>query len=207
MIKIKPVVFGISGVATAGKDLFASILVNQLKSSGFKVSRYALADALKKDCDEFCKEKFGFSAYTQIPEQKLIIRPFLVWYGGAQRTRTEGKYWRDIVQSKLEKDDSNFSVITDIRYAHYPKDEIQWIKEDCNGIVVHVTRWTESKDGGISVVPPANDHEALNDPKVKALADYCVNWEHAVTTDPICDPILNKYVSDFLKISARNTVV
>jgi hypothetical protein len=193
----KPIVIGISGVATAGKDLFATILINQLQASGKTVSRYALAAALKEECDSFCKEKLGFSAYTQKPEEKVIIRPLLVWYGDAKRKQTNGKYWVNIVHNKLLNDKSDYAIITDVRYAHYSEDEIQWAKNQWNGIIVHVTRSTKSKDGIVTIIPPANDHEAINDPKVKVLSDYQVNWEH-VSKDPVNNPDLNEYVKDFI---------
>jgi hypothetical protein len=204
-------VIGISGVARAGKDTFALILMNQLIASGKSVIKFALADALKQDCDEFCKKNFGFSAFTQATEEKDLIRPFLVWYGDAQRKRTNGTYWINIVHSNLEKIEADYAIITDIRYAHYPKDEIHWVKEDCNGIVIHVSRFEKSCDeistheGNTEYIykkkfiQPANNHEALNDPKVKSLADYRIEWEHQPTVDLANDPVLNKHVADFVK--------
>lgn len=194
-------VIGISGVARAGKDTFASILIEQLTKKGKTVSKYALADALKKDCDSFCIEKLGFSAYTQKPEEKIVIRPFLVWYGDAQRKRTNGTYWRDIVESKLEEDKSDYAVITDIRYSFYEKDEIQWIKEDCHGVVVHISRFSIDENANKIFVQPPNDHEAVNDPKVKALADYKVIWEHIKDNDLLHSPYLIGHVDEFIKFA------
>lgn len=203
-------VIGVSGVARAGKDTFAAILMNQLNEAGKSVSKYALADALKADCDEFCQKNFGFSAFTQVPEEKLIIRPLLVWYGDAQRQRTNGTYWINIIHEKLKKDNSDFAIITDIRYAHYPKDEIQWVKNDCDGVVVHISRykWTCMWDKECNEIPggkrwkaytqPANDHETLNDPKVKALSDFRVEWEHINDIDLIHSPYLNSHVKTFI---------
>src|SRR5208337_1055535 len=112
----------------------------------------------------------GFSAYTQVPEQKTVIRPFLVWYGDAQRKRTDGTYWRDIIDNKLREGSEDFAIITDVRYAHYPKDEIQWVRDDWNGIVVHVSRFIVENGNKAYILPP-NEHEMINDPKMKALSD------------------------------------
>lgn len=49
-------------------------------------------------------------------------------------------------------------------------------------------------------VPPANDHEALNDPKMKAAANYVVEWRDVGPLSPEelnTNPALNKYVDDF----------
>jgi len=197
-------IIGISGVARAGKDTFASILMKQLTKKNKSVVKFALADALKGDCDEFCKKYFGFSAYTQITEEKNLIRPFLVWYGDAQRKRTNGTYWINIVQEKLEKIDTDFAIITDIRYAHYPKDEIQWVHE-LGGLVVHVARFKNSSmESGIEnrqFVQPANDHETVNDPKVRALASYSVEWEHINSEDLLRSEYLSEHVSKFVEIT------
>jgi hypothetical protein len=211
----KPLIIGIAGVARSGKDTFALILMNQLIAKNKSVIKFALADALKADCDEFCKKNFGFSAFTQITEEKNLIRPFLVWYGDAQRKRTGGKYWINIVQSNLEKIDADYAIITDIRYAHYPKDEIHWVTEDWHGVVVHVSRYEivpfpytqRTSRGDVDVVganefkfvQPANDHEALNDPKIKALASYRVEWEHVKSDDLVNDTELNRHVSKFIE--------
>lgn len=182
-------VIGISGVARAGKDTFASILINELKAAGKTVEKFAFADALKQDCDAFCKEKLGVSAFTQIQNEKVLIRPLLVWYGDAKRKQSNGRYWVDIIDKKVKASTAEFCLVTDVRYDFYAKDEISWVKEDCHGLVVHVSRWELESDNKSSYnngrgsthrrfVPPANDHEKENDPKVKAKADFVVEWEN-----------------------------
>jgi hypothetical protein len=50
--------------------------------------------------------------------------------------------------------------------------------------------------------PPANDHEALNDPKVKAKADFIVEWENVPnrTMDELTtEPSLVAHVDEFIK--------
>lgn len=195
-------IIGISGVATAGKDTFASILINKLQAAEKTVKRIALANALKSDMDAFCDKYFGFSAFTQNIEEKTLIRPGLVWYGDAQRKRTNGRYWIDIVNKQVDVSDADFAIITDIRYSHYPKDEIDWVLKEKNGIVVHISQYLPklvSPNGEKVFVPPANDHESLNDPKVKAQASHRVEWERIPYSESLLsDPILNKHVDDFI---------
>ena len=195
-------VVGISGVATAGKDTFASILINKLHAAGKTTKRIALANALKADMDAFCDKYFGFSSFTQNIEEKTLIRPGLVWYGDAQRQRTGGRYWIDIVNNQVDSTDADYAIITDIRYSHYPKDEINWVLEEKKGIVVHVSQYTFGADimgSNVHYVQPANAHESLNDPKVKAQASHRVEWEKIPYTDTLLDnPILNKHVDEFI---------
>jgi hypothetical protein len=135
-------VIGIGGVARAGKDTFASILTNQLKAAGKTVDRFAFADALKEDCEAFCVEKLGVTAFTQIPEEKILIRPLLVWYGDAKRKQTNGRYWVDIIDKQVKASTADFCIVTDVRYDFYERDEINWVKQECHGLVVHVSRWS-----------------------------------------------------------------
>ena len=190
----KPLIIGIGGCARAGKDTFASILTNRLNAAGRSVDKFAFADALKQDCDSFCKEKLGISAFTQVPNEKLLIRPLLVWYGDAKRKQSNGRYWVDIIDAKVKASKSDFCIVTDVRYDFYERDEISWVKEDRHGLVVHVSRWsmnpvkvnlmgTIDKIGAYPMqqkvfVPPANDHEKENDPKVKAKANHVIEWEN-----------------------------
>ena len=197
-------------MARAGKDTFASILIAKLKAQGHSVKRIALADALKGDCDEFCKNRLNISAFTQDPKEKLLIRPLLVWYGDAQRQRTNGRYWIDIAQKKVDSSDFDYYVITDVRYSHFEKDEVQWVKDECKGLLCHISKWgmydvpfdahSTSYERKWACVPPANDHEALNDPKMKAAANYVVEWRDVGPLSPEelnTNPALNKYVDDF----------
>ena len=178
-------VIGIGGVARAGKDTFASILTNQLKAAGKTVDRFAFADALKEDCEAFCVEKLGVTAFTQIPEEKILIRPLLVWYGDAKRKQTNGRYWVDIIDKQVKASTADFCIVTDVRYDFYERDEINWVKQECHGLVVHVSRWSRPSilnaigDRTLRYyVQPANDHEKENNPKVKAKADRVVEWEN-----------------------------
>ena len=196
-------VIGISGVARAGKNTFANILKHKLKEAGMSIEEFAFADALKQDCYDFCQEKLGISSFTQVPAEKLVIRPLLVWYGDAKRKQTNGRYWVDIIDRKVRASTADFCLVTDVRYDFYPRDEINWVKDDCCGIVVHVSRRLWNKDGvlGWEFVPPANDHERENDPKVKAKADFVIEWNNVdgLTMDQLSvEPSLVAHVDAFI---------
>ena len=66
-------------------------------------------------------------------------------------------------------------MITDLRFAQFRgEDEANFVKDN-SGIIIHVEKFNE---GGFSVLEPANEEESINDPKVKALADYKFRWHH-----------------------------
>lgn len=161
--------YGISGVARAGKDTFASLLEQHLMTTGWAAARIAFADELKRELDPVLLQLYGISAFTADPVEKTIIRPFLVAHGKARRDQTEGAYWIDKVKPQV-KDWmwlGRTAIVTDVRYAN----EAAWI-HSLGGKVVYVQRINPNG----SIVGPANPEEAENDPKVRAAADLVVSW-------------------------------
>ena len=196
-------VIGVGGCARAGKDTFASILTRNLQQAGKSVKRIALADPLKADVDGFLTKNLGVSAFSQIPEEKLLIRPMLVWYGDAQRKRTGGRYWIDLAKKAIEESNYDYYIITDVRYDVYEKDELYFLKNEVNGVLCHVSKYFVMPNGTKEFVSPANDHEAQNDPKIKAAAHHRIEWEHIKCNVPeelLFDPTMNEHVDKFMKI-------
>ena len=54
-------------------------------------------------------------------------------------------------------------IITDVRYPN----ELEWIKNKHNGVVIHITR---------KGVKPANEEEKKNNSFLKKNADYRILW-------------------------------
>ncbi len=200
-------VIGLSGVARAGKDTFAGILAVKLQQAGKSVRRVALAEPLKYQVDDFLVKHLGITAFTPVTEQKTLIRPMLVWYGDAQRKLTNGRYWIDLAKKTIDESNYDYYIITDVRYDAYEKDELYFLKNEVNGILCHISKYKtvdETKDGCRLIekkfVQPANDHEALNDPKIKKAADHIVEWPDEGQMDEsqlLFNPTLNEYVDQF----------
>ena len=201
-------VVGIGGCARSGKDTFASILTHKLQQAGRSVKRIALADPLKSDVNDFLMKNLGISAFTTIPEEKLIIRPMLVWYGDAQRKRTDGRYWVDIAKKTIDETNYDYYIITDVRYDVYEKDELYFLKNEVNGILCHISKFTWDIQWGHKVfVKPANEHEKENDPKIEDAAHHAIKWEHVeckMPEDLLIDPQLNTHVDKFMNIWVQN---
>mgnify|MGYP006266885449 CR=1 FL=1 len=206
-------VIGLGGVARAGKDTFAAILEMKLQQAGKTVKKIALAAPLKQHCDKFLKDNLGISAFTQVSDEKIIIRPFLVWYGDAQRKLTQGKFWTNLASGEIESTHYDYYIITDVRYDTYPVDELQWLKDEWKGTLCHISKymWKSQSQQYDDIsgfvhykefVKPANEHEEINDPKIKKAADYRVEWPHIDDVDPnklLWNPELNEYVDKFMK--------
>ena len=167
---------GISGVARAGKNAFADILVDLYKEQGISAKAFSLAYYLKDDCEKFIQEKLGLSVWSEKTEEKNVFRPLLVWYGDVMRKRTEGKYWTNKLKADMDGSTADVNIVTDIRYSVYPEDEVYWIKNTMNGKLIHVAKY-DLKGTTKIFTEPANEHELYNDPIVKKNADVSVEWE------------------------------
>jgi hypothetical protein len=173
-------VIGLTGVARCGKDTFYSILKKYLKEKNIQSNRIALADALKKELEDFVEKKFKINLNTCEGSEKELIRPLMVAYGKCRRVQTEGKYWTSLIDQEIKnlKEKNIVPIVTDVRYIEYKDDEYSWIKNH-DGILIHLSR--KLNDG--SLVPPANIEEKSNDNKLKAVADYCISWETCQDTN------------------------
>lgn len=195
-------VVGLGGVARSGKDTFASILTYKLQQSGKSVKRVALAEPLKYQVDDFLVKNLGITAWSTSTEEKAIIRPMLVWYGDAQRKRTNGRYWIDLAKKTIDETNFDYYIITDVRYDAYEKDELYFLKNEVNGTLCHISKYVIDKNGDPKFVQPANDHEALNDPKIRNAADHIIEWPdegQLNETELLFNPTLNEYVDRFVE--------
>lgn len=163
----------ISGVARSGKGTLSNLLFDFFLKRDFVVSQQSLATPLKMDCNDFLEDNFGISAFTQNTEEKTFIRNYLIAVGEMRRKRSKGTYYtsrliRDVVFFLNPEPD--FVIVDDLRYADlekYPDDELAFFQKQ-NSYIIHVKRLSENG----TLVPPANDHEAVNNPIIE-------RWSHA----------------------------
>ena len=98
----------------------------------------------------------------------------------------------------------DYYIITDIRYDVYEKDELYFLKNEVNGILCHISKFTWDIQWGHKVfVKPANEHEKENDPKIEDAAHHAIKWEHVeckLPEDLLIDPQLNTHVDKFMNI-------
>ena len=166
---------GISGIAGSGKDLFCRLLLKEIKGQ-----RMALADELKEEVRGFILFKHGIDVVNCSTESKNKVRDLLVFYGSLKRFQSKGSYWTNIVQNKINNCPSN-PVITDIRYAEFENDEVDWLKGKNKGILVHIRKYWETEglfEMQRHYFEPPNEDEKTNDPKLRSKADYHIEWPH-----------------------------
>jgi len=174
----KPIYLGLSGLAGTGKDTFYQHLKSRLNKDLVKVKRYSLGDCLKEDIKDWCVSRYSIDPTNCSREEKNFIRPLLVAHAGIMRAKSNGRYWIDTLNKKISSEnqsDVDLIVITDIRYNDYENDEVNWLKDDLNGILVHLRRYyVEYNINGIpstKYIQPMNEDEKRNDPALRILAD------------------------------------
>ncbi len=167
-------IIGLSGHARVGKDTFYRCMDRYFTERGLKTRRLALADTVKLDLDEFCLSNYGISSFTNVKEDKDIIRPLLIAHGCAKRLQTKGRHWIDIVDKRLKVYSTfvDIAVITDIRFCEYENDELTWIKQ--NGKLIYIDRYISP--GSPFLVNPDNKDEERFCPIIKQQADQHVIW-------------------------------
>lgn len=206
-------IIGISGYARSGKDLFTSVAQKILKEHKIKSEKFALAYELKNDLKSLIKNKVGIDVFTDNTQEKSIIRPLLVAYGDVMRKTSEGRYWTRKLEQRISNSKSDVVFVTDIRYDVYPEDECTWLRNKQCGKLIHITKFKQgtvpsgkrfSKNKIVKIYDEApNEHELLNNPKVKAKANYAFEWEDCsdkLNGSPLEDhPYIREKVTEALK--------
>lgn len=179
----KQKIIGITGFARSGKDTFYNQCSKLLEHKN--TYRYAFADALKEECDNFLLDNLNISSFTEESFEKELIRPFLVTYGTHIRRKLDPNCWIKKVQKKIELNHANssdFIFITDVRF----KNEAEWIKS-LGGLLVQINR----EDFG-----PANQEEKDQSALIKPFIDYNISWptfnEHIEKANKFIKPFIEK---------------
>lgn len=164
---------GIAGVARSGKDSLALEIENLIRSyKGKTIYKTSLAKPLKEDCKDFIKQYLGLDVFTDKNEEKAIFREFLVWYGKVKRQQTEGKYWTNLLDQRVQTFQPDICIVPDIRYQQYEQDEVSWLKSKPQNVLIHLQRIAINGE----IVPPANMDESINDSIIQNSADYKITW-------------------------------
>lgn len=150
-------VLGICGYARSGKDTLYETIEKYYKGNVYRV---AFADPIKHDLAEFILTNFNISVWTDIDEEKDIIRPILVAYGESQR-KIDPLYWVKRGMYQLDFNSDDLYVFTDVRN----KTELEAIKEYGDSIFI--------KRAGRE---PANNTEEEFTKPLESLTDYIVSF-------------------------------
>ena len=124
---------GISGAATVGKDTYYRLLKELcLEDFGVNVVRFALADVLKADLQNFIINKHGIDILNCSAEDKNKVRFELVNHARKMRQETNGRYWiskLDEVIKDYRKSENFKSSDIFILSAYLKNSSRKWIKK------------------------------------------------------------------------------
>ena len=190
-------IIAVSGVARSGKDTISDQLAATIRDSfpNLNVKRESLAFFLKQEMAAFLMEKFGVDIFTIDGAQKERFRPLLVAYGYAKRLETKGTYFTNLLQQKMQRENADIYIISDLRYAEHEADELSWLREQ-KGKLIHIKRFN-TKNGRKVFVKPPNEDERKNDPILEKNADFRIMWESAGTPQEL-SAMSKKYCEEFV---------
>lgn len=176
-IKQAPKIWGISGVATSGKDTLFNALKMVLGCEPHNlIVRVSIADTIKAEMQKFLVDNFGIDPLNCTAEEKELIRPLLIAYGTVKRNQTEGRYLLEKTEDQINYLLAKYPgithfIITDIRYEEFF--EVEWLKDILGGRLIHLSR----VDSNNNLIEPNNEDEKRNDPMLYLKADVRVTWE------------------------------
>lgn len=158
---------GLSGYARAGKDSLCIALIEVFKEKyNLEAKRFSIAgDCIRKDLNKLISDKTDLSVFTPNDKEKTLLRPIFVEYGRLMRNTTKGRYFIEKLSADKTFRKNNISIITDIRYIEYPKDEVWWLKDEIGGTLFYIEREN---------LKPANNFELTNNKIIKTLADRII---------------------------------
>lgn len=197
-----------TGPARVGKDTFTNEMILLLEEMFPNVSaeRFAFADGLRAEVDDFCIHHFGISAYTEVPEEKLIIRPFLIAFGNAKRNQSNNQYWiKNLAKRLSNRRDVNLAILSDLRFCETETDEMAFLKAS-HGLSFHIRRY-DMKNGRRVFVKPPNEFEKANEPRLKKAANQVIEIatiedekERKEQIREICSDLIHQNFSFFSKV-------
>lgn len=161
-----PKIVGITGAARSGKDTFCQLSAEVFKKQkGKNIMRAGFADAVKADLHQLLVKNVGISAYTNVEEEKKLIRGLLVEYGTNIKRTLNPNCWIDRMRPNLDlaKHLNSTLMITDVRYEN----EVDFI-EDNEGVCIYIDMEGNS---------PANSEEEKNDKMLRERSVEIVSWK------------------------------
>lgn len=188
-----------TGFARSGKGCFCSAAEDKIDFfyPNLKVEQFSFAKELRLELESFLLEKLGISAFTEDPEEKELIRPYLLAHGNARRKTSNNQYWIKKLEQQIFHSDCDVAVITDLRFAETENDELGWFKKN-GGKLYHLKRYVSDIDSQQASFDPApNDYEKENNPKLEESADAVIileRFEKEVDFLEECDRIVEDII-------------
>lgn len=172
----KPLLISVSGISRSGKNTFCDLLETiLLQKYNLKCKHLSFAKQLRKDTEFYLMREFGFDVWDNKDKEKF--RPFLVWYANLKRQNSKGLYFIEKLSKEIENltiFDAQVLLLSDLRFAENEYDEVDFCRQ--NGPILHITKYSLDSVGRKVYDTPPNEFESSNDPKIKSMSDYQIEW-------------------------------
>lgn len=185
-------IIAIAGNARSGKDTLGAFLSEILTENKISNHIKSFAYPLKKEVDDFLIKTIGISAFTEDPQEKELIRKFLVFWGSDFRRSINPTVWIDKMSECLTSD--SLLIITDLRFEN----ELKWVREN-NGIVIFLSRISESG----SIIEPANEYERINNEIISKSCDNSLTWMTSSDT-PLLRSVSKELLESTINVETIN---
>lgn len=161
-------ILALSGFAETGKDEFFKITKQIFPEK--RIQRLSFADSLKKYLDPFLEQETGISAFTTDPEEKRIVRPYLVSIANYYRWKTDGRFWIDRWKEDKQRYFKDYDIlfICDARFIN----EVVFVKNEMRGTSIGIDLMVDGEPK-----KPANVSEATQTTMAKSMCDLKFVWE------------------------------
>jgi hypothetical protein len=146
----------------------------------------------------FVYEKFNKDIFSLDGQDKEMLRPLLVAYGAAKRSLSNGRYFIEALQKKINAENNDLCIISDLRYADKEFDELFWLKNEMNGKLIHIKRYdfTDNEKRQKKFLSPPNEDEKRNEPILNKNSDFNIIWPSA-ENDIELNKMARKFCEDF----------
>jgi hypothetical protein len=196
--KVEQKIIAFSGAARVGKDTFAKEIIKQINLiiPNLNCEKYSFAYGVREELQEFIENHYQINPWTEVDEEKEIIRPLLIAHGNAKRSLSNNQYWIDFLCKKLKSQNTvNVAVISDLRFAMTENDEGSWVKKN-TGLHIHLRRY-EEQNGIKKTIKPVISFEKQNEPFLLKNANMVVDIKSfdnekdlQVQVEYICEKII-----------------
>ena len=105
-------------VAQTGKDTVAKKIKALANADGFTCHIDGFANTLRIHLVELFREQFGIDPFTEAQEEKAVIRPILVAYGEAMKSRWGEQYWADAFYNRMKDVSTDIVIVKDWRFSY-----------------------------------------------------------------------------------------
>ncbi|MBL6664103.1 MAG: hypothetical protein ISP71_08395 [Flavobacteriales bacterium] len=196
-------IIALSGPVGVGKDSLARLISDYLSQYTPREQHLTLpiAYALKKEVEQEVRDMYGVSSFSENRDEKKLFRDFIIDHSESKRSE-DPYHWIEAWMRNFHcviansRKDVNLFFVPDLRHAIMPFPDTTYLKF-LNAAVIYIEQFSD-QDCEKKCVFPYGESEFINDPYLKASADFVFRWKKAEEGETIEDSWQNSPdINDF----------